>query len=320
MTFFTQKYIAVLISFLSSLTLIMMNGCAASEMDQRFDHTEKLSLSEGDKTFTFTDEYNGKGSGWIVVFKDDEIRSIYRDGVKIPDEEIELYEDLIYKNLPYYLSPVHFYSFRMKEPAPELKNFGKNFKFFRDSLPGFSSYFDHEAFKERMEKFKEKMSAMKDHKIKLKNDREKIREEMKKLKERLKEKRKIKIEIDTDDLIPDPDELYFNLEGFDFDFEIPEINFRMEKLDEKLKGIYIRLRDVDMNLKKLGSFIEELKSELVKDELIDDIDSELDLELSKDEMILNGIKLSEEIFLKYRQMYIDHFGKEPEEKIRLNKR
>lgn len=312
-----QKHFTVLLAFLSSLTLIMLNGCAASEIEQGFEHSEEVRFTEGDKTFTFTDEFDGKSSKWLVVFKDDEIRSIYRDGVKIPDEEIETFEHLIYKNLPLSSSTVPFYSFRMKEFAPELKNFGKNFKIFRDSMPDFSVHFDREAFKERMEKFKEKMSAMKDHKIKFKFDREKIRDEMKKLRERLKENKDFRIEINTDDFIPDPDEPYFDFDGFDFDFEIPEINLYLENLNEKLRGIDIRLRDVDVNLKKLGSFIEELKSELVKDKLIDDIDSKLDLELSKDEMVLNGTKLSEEHYLKYRQIYIDHFGKEPEEKIKL---
>lgn len=73
-------------------------------------------------------------------------------------------------------------------------------------------------------------------------------------------------------------------------------------------------------MKKLKDFIHDTKDELVKDKLMDEGDDLDDFTLSKDEMIVDGKKVSPELHKKYLELYKKHFGKEltGDKKFRIN--
>jgi hypothetical protein len=64
------------------------------------------------------------------------------------------------------------------------------------------------------------------------------------------------------------------------------------------------------HLQELKSFNIELRDELENDNLLKDDDSIDNLTISKDEMIVDGKKVSPELHEKYLSLYKKHFGKE----------
>jgi len=54
------------------------------------------------------------------------------------------------------------------------------------------------------------------------------------------------------------------------------------------------------------------------DGLIDDVNEKINLKLNNEEIIVNGNRVSEDLFRKYIELYEDHFGKEPGEKMHIH--
>ena len=84
----------------------------------------------------------------------------------------------------------------------------------------------------------------------------------------------------------------------------------MSDLDENLAHIKINLSGLDVKLKNLNEFIDEVRSEMVKDKLIEDKDEDLNLDISENSMKVNGKEVPPELFKKYKKMYEDHFDEE----------
>ena len=84
----------------------------------------------------------------------------------------------------------------------------------------------------------------------------------------------------------------------------------MEKLSEELADLDINMDDLNKELKKLDAFMDELREELVKDGYINNTDEEFELDLSRNHMTVNGERLPEDLFEKYKRLYKTHFGKE----------
>ena len=71
--------------------ILFLAGCSSGMEQSSLDQTGVI----GDKSFSFKDA----GSEWQVNFQDNEISSLYKNGVRIPDEEIDNHKKMIYKNL-----------------------------------------------------------------------------------------------------------------------------------------------------------------------------------------------------------------------------
>ena len=50
---------------------------------------------EDEKEFTFHQNKNGKDNIWKAVFKDGKLTELYKNGQKIPDENLEDYTDMV---------------------------------------------------------------------------------------------------------------------------------------------------------------------------------------------------------------------------------
>jgi len=96
---------------------------------------------------------------------------------------------------------------------------------------------------------------------------------------------------------------------FSFDFDMDNFKEEMEDLKEELKDLKFDLKDLDTELDKLDGFMNVLREELESDGLIDNKDDDIDLELNKNEMLINGEPVPDELFNKYKEIYEEHFGK-----------
>jgi len=164
----------------------------------------------------------------------------------------------------------------MKELQKELGKL-KSYKFDFD--------FDNEEFRAGMEELKKELSELDLEEFHFEFDDAEFRMNMEELKKELKEKQ------------------------YSFHFDIDNFKEEMEDLREELKDLKFDLKDLDIELDKLDGFMKDLREELESDGLIDDKTDDFDLDLSNDEMLINGDPVPDELFKKYKDMYEEHFGK-----------
>lgn len=330
-------------------------GCSSlyhSKYDGEYQHSYKSE--EGKSTFTFDNYENGKLSRWKAVFKDDELVTLYQNGKRIPNDEIEDYEDLVYNKIEE-LQPakkefsIHLNNFpfdkeefekQMEELQENLKNQRNIYDFdneefqlemekLREEMGNLKQqkidvYFDKEEFKNQMKELKNKLKDLKIHPPKIDMDTEEFRENMKKMSEELKHQKwasgNFNVHVpDIDIHIPDmPDIPEINIEIPEMDIDIPEID--MSGLEKSMENLDFNMKELNKEMKKLNAFIKDLKSEMVNDGLIKNTSEDVDINISKNEMKVDGKKVEDKLFDKYKKMYKDHFGKDIENEFNLNNR
>ncbi len=171
-----------------------------------------------------------------------------------------------------------------------MDDFDKEMEELQKELGKLKSYkfefdFDNEEFRAGMEELKKELSELKLEDLQLEFDSEEFRKSMSLLKKELKEQK------------------------FSFNFDMDSVKEEREELKEELKDLDIDLKDLDIELEKLDGFIDDLKEELEFDGLIDNKDDDINLELNKNEMLIDGKPVPDELFKKYKEMYEEHFGK-----------
>ncbi len=172
---------------------------------------------------------------------------------------------------------------------------------------------DMDEFDEEIKKLHKELGKLKSFKFKFDFDNEEFRAHMEELKKELSE-------LDFEDFHFEFDDAEFRKSmvvlkkelkehKFSFDFDMDNFKEEMEGLKEELKDLKFDLKDLDTELDKLDGFMDVLKEELESDGLINDKTDDFDLDLSNDEMIINGEPVPDELFKKYKDMYEGHFGK-----------
>jgi chromosome segregation ATPase len=310
--------------------LVSLSGCS-SGMEQN-TVSNQTSLT-GDKSFSFKD----KGSDWRVDFDDNEISALYKDGTRIPDNEIDQHKDMIHEKLNGLKSDfkefdgnVHKFYFDMDKFDKEMKKF--KYDFDNDKFMHFKFEFDEEAFEKNMEKLEESLKGLKDKKIELYFDSEEFNENMKEFEEKLKNLPIPPNPPDVDiDVYMDMDQFKDGMKNFKesfkhFDFKFDSAEFDMSELHESMKelkknmnGLNIEMHDMKVEMKKLNSFLDELKSEFVKDGYLNSVDEEYDLEMNSSITKVNDRIVKQEQHKKYLEIYKKHFGKEIDGTININR-
>ena len=102
--------------------------------------------------------------------------------------------------------------------------------------------------------------------------------------------------------------------NMDINIDMDKIKSEIDKAMENIKDVHININMLDKDLKKLDSFIDDMKSELVKDKLINSTDEKIDVDLNSKEMTVNGKKVNNQLLEKYKDMYKEHFGKDLKDK------
>lgn len=179
----------------------------------------------------------------------------------------------------------------MKDFEDEMEKLKKELK--EADLYKYQFDFKEEEFKAQMEKLKEELSDLDFEDFHLEFDNEAFKKNMDELKKELQEQK------------------------LSFDFNSDEFKDEIKKLKEEMKELNIDMKDLHIELDLLDEFMTELKIELKSDGYIKDTSEHFELELNKDEMIINGNQVPQSVFNKYKKMYEEHFGSKPDSNHKL---
>ncbi len=280
---FERLYLPVIAGILLSLV-----SCSSESYTQQENEKEK-----SEQTLSFTEEEDGSDVHYEVNFKDGKISSIYRNNVKVPEDEFENYEDLVDEKI---------FSLREDHKAHVF-------------------HFDMKEFKDGMKEWKDKFKA---DQFKFKFDNEKFKADMERLKEEMKDMDEIVIKIDKDKIKNELEKIKIHKFDFDFDFDIDEdelnmedLEHEMDRLNEEMDDLNIEMEELDKEMKILDKFLGEVKTELKQDGFIEDADDEFTMELSENKMTVNGEKVSDALLSKYKSIYKKHYGKEIKDKVKF---
>jgi hypothetical protein len=170
---------------------------------------------------------------------------------------------------------------------------------------------DMDDFDEEMKELHKELGKLKSFKFDFNN--EEFRAQMEELKKELSDLNfeDFHFEFDNEEFRVNMEELKKELNGKKYSFHFDMDNFKeeMEDLREGLKDLKFDFKDLDIEMKKLDGFMDGLREELESDGLINDKTDDFDLDLSNDEMIINGEPVPDDLFNKYKDMYEEHFGK-----------
>lgn len=329
-TVFRANFFGILFSLVVFIVLGSLYGCS-SGMDQN-NNPNQISFS-GDKSFSFKDE----GSNWRVDFNDDQISALYKDGTRVPDNEIDQHKEMIYAKLNGLKSDykdlnsnVHKFYFDMDKFGDDMKKFKNDFD--NDKFMHFKLEFDEDEFEKNMEKLDESLKHLKDKKIELYFNSEDFKEKMKELEENLKNMPvppnppdvDIDVQIDMDAFKEGMKNFKESFKNFDIkidssEFDMNELRNNMKELKKNMKGIKIEMHDLKGGMKKLDSFWDELKSELVKDGYIKSENEKFRLEMNAAFTKVNDRVVKPEHQKKYLELYKSYFDKEIEGTIKIDK-
>jgi chromosome segregation ATPase len=329
-TEFRTNVFGILFAVVVLAALLSLSGCSSGIQQNTASNQTSFS---GDKSFSFKNE----GSNWRVDFEDDEISTLYKDGNRIPENEIEQHKQMIYEKLNGLKSDfkdlngnVHRFHFDMDKLDEQMKKF--KYDFDNDKFMHFKLEFDEEEFEKNMEKLEESLKDLKDKKIELYFDSEDFKENMKELEENLKDLPVPPIPPDVDlDVYMDMDQFKEGMKNFresfkhfDFkfdssEFDMSELRESMKDLKKNMKGLKIEMHGLKGEMKKLNSFLDELKSELVKDSYINSVEDEFKLEMDKNNTKVNDGYVTPQNHEQYKKLYKRHFDKEIDRTIKINR-
>lgn len=306
-----------MIKFLSfSVLLIIIStfifySCASSAKDSMKNSQPNQDYNKSNnKTFSFYEQNNGKDNHWQVVFDKDSISQIFRNGTEIPKSQFDNYRDLIYDNIEE-ISRTHrmfsgknfHFNFDHKKFREEMKKMNERLHKMNFDLG--DSIFNNGQFQHEMERMACSLEKLKDLNINIHFDSAKFEKRMKKLEEKLKHMKFDTINFDSEKFNRQMEKMQHELKRHKFDIKVD-----LSNLNEKMKDLKIKLKGLDKKLDALNNFMKALRNELVKDGYIKNENDKFDMELNSHEMKINGKKLPDSLYEKYKKIYMDHFGKD----------
>ena len=293
------------------ITAFIFYSCASSAEDSmKKSEINQNQDKSNTKTFSFYEQSKGQDNHWQVIFNHDSISQIFRNGTEIPKAQFDNYRDLIYNNIGEISRTPRMFSSKDFHFNFDHKKFRANMDKMKENLRKMNfdfgdSVFNNEQFKHEMEKMACSLEMLKDLNINVHFDSDKFEKRMKKLQEKLKHMKIDKMNFDSKKFNRQMEKMQHELEKHKFDIKID-----LSKLNDKMKDLKIKLKGLDKKLDSLNNFMKDLRKELVKDGYIKNEDDDFDMELNSHEMRVNGKKLPDNLFEKYKKMYKDHFGKD----------
>ncbi|MBI5729840.1 MAG: M48 family metalloprotease [Ignavibacteriales bacterium] len=323
---------------------------------------DTTSLKKGTRTLKFYDKVDGEEKKFKAKLNNGKLEELYIDGEKVPEKDLNKYENKITERLNEYDSAIEEFHSSMNKYKQEMKQFKEKMKKFKGNYSynhdfDFDSDFDIPPIPPVALDTTEWKGIMKDvqknlrenlvmHSFKippihipkidipsitippmhfegmdsLKFDNEAFKESMKELKEKMKD-----FKFDNEAFKESMKEWKDKMKDFKFDTE--KFNEEMKKngpnseaFKNSMKELKVNMGKLKKSMKVLKEFINDTKDELVKDNLLKPGDDLEDFYLSKDEMKVDGKKVTPELHKKYLELYKKHFGKElkGDEKFRIN--
>ena len=268
-----------------------LTACSSSKEELTPDKNE--AYKSNNPTFSFNTNEKGEKVHYEAEFAGDSIHALYVDGKKIPNNKIKDYENLIYEKIDNVKGDRNF-TFHFGHPQIDLKDFKTQIKKFeKDKKINISAnILDKDLLKNSLEKAREQLDKIKFKKFHFNFDNENLQDEIEKLNDELENL-----------------DLNFNMD-INVDIDMDKIKSELDKAMDNIKDVHVNINMLDKDLKKLDSFIDDLKTELVKDNIINSTDEKVDVELNSKEMIVNSKKVDDSLLEKYKDMYKEHFGKD----------
>ncbi len=306
-------------SFIIVGSLLFFASCSSESYTQQDETTKK----KGEQTLYFSKNEDGHAIHYEANFNNGEITSLYKNGIKVSQDSIKNYGDLVYDNLNsikrkdndnFAFHGPKIFHFDMHSLNNNMKEWRKKFK-----DEDFSFKFDHKKFKEDIDKLKDELKGCDDIVIHI--DKDKIRKD---IDEGLKDLDELKMHNFNFDF--NEDELNKNLKSITIEIEknknnlelnMEDLKDQMDDLKDKMGDLSDEMDNLDKEMKNLNSFLAAVKVELVKDGLIKSSDEEFEMELSPSKMKVNDEKVADNLLEKYKTLYKKYFDKEIEGKIKF---
>ena len=251
MNFSTIKKVFLAAKNLPGLVLIILVGLSsvscASSTNGNFS-SDSLH-KENDKYLFFYEKENDKNVHWGVNFENEEIASVYRDGEKIPSEDVDVYRAMINEKLDEIRFGLRKHSFKMDHFTFDMKDFNADMEKFNEQMRNrfecFEDFkFDDEEFNENMEELQGRLEKLKDRKFYLKFDSKKFKEQMEKLHEQFKDHQfNFEFDFDMDELEETIESHKFNMD--DLDINLEDLDIQMEKFNRELEELDTNMEDLE---------------------------------------------------------------------------
>lgn len=272
------------------------------ENAEKIVELERIKENNGKRKFNFHKD----DTQWKGAIENGEVVKLYKDGKRIPENEINNHEDFILNTLDEIDDALADLEIDMDDLKVNMKQLKENLKDIKVDIDfsdfhEISKLFNSKDFHDGMAELKKSLKNMKiEFSDDLDFDTDEFKHEIKNLKHELEELHNLNFE-------------------FDFNFDKESFKESMNELKENLKDIKIDMGDLDIDLSdlklemtKLKNFMLDLKDDLVNESYIDSVAEDFDLDLSKNEITVNGKKLPDSLQKRYLKMYKEHFGKELE--------
>ncbi|MDZ7764722.1 MAG: M56 family metallopeptidase [Melioribacteraceae bacterium] len=283
--------------------------------DHRYIDTGKL---EDDlRTYIFYKRFDGEKSKWEATIERNEIVQLHKDGDEVPQDEFYKYENMILDEVDDIDWEIRALNKNLAGLKKDLKNikvdlgedFAKDMKRLAEDI---KIEFDSDEFREEMKQLKKDLEFL--HEDDFPFDKKEFREEMSELREELRDmKFDFNFEWDSDEFRKEMKELSRELSNIKVDVDLSGLKEGMIQLREGLKDLDIDMSELKAEMKILKNFLNELKDEMISDGILDDGDNLHELEFDDKAMYVNGKKVPHELYLKYIEIYKDHYGESPDD-------
>jgi hypothetical protein len=313
---FLQKNINLVPIIIAILMPLIFIACASSSNEELSSQAKQENQFQRDTTakyFSFYARDNGQNIFWRAAFKKGKLAELYRNNEKISDDMLNNYRDLVYDNLSDINKTNYSYNFNVNHLDFDSLRFNNSTWNDADSSSnGDSSFYglDSNTLKNLMENLKD---AMKNIKINI--DTAALSESMKELKKSMKS---FQVNFDTAEINNEMRKVAEDMKNNSFNLSDLEANMaglkaRMHALNFDMNNIKTHMTVLDKKLSKFRTFMSNLKDELVNDGVINDNNEKFDMDFSAKGIIINGKKLRDDLFEKYKKLYEDDLGEKVDE-------
>jgi chromosome segregation ATPase len=283
-----RKYINILFLLSASFMLI---SCSSAKNDPLIS-----SDDDNEKTYVFSED----GTEWKVKIQDGKITELSKDDELIPQKDIPKYEKKIHSKIEHFENDMAEFKENMNLFHNDMDAYKKEMSEVKQEMNRnhFTFNFDSEQMNSDMEKAAKEMQlvfASADFK-----------ESMKELQTNLQN---IKVNINMDDVNKQVEEASRQMQNINIDIDMSEVNDNLADLRAELKDKKSQLKSARSGLNRFSSFMDDLKSELKDDGVINDEDDDIDMTFNSKEMIIEGERVPENLHSKYKKMFEERFGR-----------
>lgn len=283
--------------------------------DHRYINTDRLN--EDERTYIFYKRLDGEKSKWEVTVDNGKITSLYKDGNPVAQNEIPKYEERLLDEIDYIDRGLEDLDEELVDLKDDLKNIkidlGEDFaEDMRKLTEDLKVEFNSDEFKYEMKQLKKELKNLNIEKFHF--DSDEFRKEMSELRDELRDiEFDIDIDWDSDEFRREMKDLSRELASIKVDVDLSGLKESMRELKDEMEHLDIDMSELRKEMEILGDFLDELREEMIADGVIDDEDEFRHLEFEDDAMYLNGEKIPDELYNKYKKIYKKYYGEYPDD-------